>query len=280
MRELLGNDGAAVVTKYLTETRRCGKAIVHEAQTIVPDFRAHESNCDGLVDTINTRRFLQEAQDGDMVLSRVTAPLISQALRFLREGRKAVVRGRDFGGSLIKFIERMKCETVESLITHVDEWCDKETIKENAKKNTSETKLINLEDKRMCVTAFSEGLDLVSEVIAKINEVFTGKECPNCKRTYDEGVERCYNTKCKGQDFELAANGNRYPCGPKLRTPKGIMFSTVHRAKGLEADRVFILLKNAPMPHPMAKSQWQQQQELNLKYVAITRAIKHLTWVN
>jgi superfamily I DNA/RNA helicase len=54
----------------------------------------------------------------------------------------------------------------------------------------------------------------------------------------------------------------------------GIRLSSVHRAKGLEADRVFILCPEL-MPHPMAKTDWAKAQEQNLRYVAITRA-KHL----
>jgi len=52
----------------------------------------------------------------------------------------------------------------------------------------------------------------------------------------------------------------------------GIVLSTVHKSKGLEASRVFIARPDK-MPLPTKKA-WQYQQEMNLKYVAITRA-KH-----
>lgn len=58
----------------------------------------------------------------------------------------------------------------------------------------------------------------------------------------------------------------------------GIVLSTIHKAKGLEATKVFILCPEL-LPHPMAKSAWQQDQEANLKYVAITRAREHLVYV-
>lgn len=46
---------------------------------------------------------------------------------------------------------------------------------------------------------------------------------------------------------------------------------TIHKSKGLEADRVFWLNKSL-CPSPWAKQPWQQQQERNLCYVATTRA--------
>jgi len=52
---------------------------------------------------------------------------------------------------------------------------------------------------------------------------------------------------------------------------QGIAFSTVHKAKGLEADRVFILEPQL-MPHPKAKKTWQRREEDHILYVAWTRA--------
>jgi len=56
-----------------------------------------------------------------------------------------------------------------------------------------------------------------------------------------------------------------------------VVGSTVHRAKGLEADNVVILHPEL-MPHPMAKKAWEIQQEMNCIYVAITRAKKRLVY--
>lgn len=57
-----------------------------------------------------------------------------------------------------------------------------------------------------------------------------------------------------------------------------VVFSTIHKAKGLEARRVYILNPEL-LPHPMAKSEWEKQQEDNLKYVAYTRALESLTFL-
>jgi len=51
---------------------------------------------------------------------------------------------------------------------------------------------------------------------------------------------------------------------------QGIVLSTVHKIKGLEADRVFIVRPDL-MPLPNQRG-WQAIQEKNLEYVAITRS--------
>lgn len=60
---------------------------------------------------------------------------------------------------------------------------------------------------------------------------------------------------------------------------EGVVFSSVHKAKGLEAKNVFILNPEL-MPHPMAKKEWEKQQELNIEYVAITRTLHQLVYVH
>jgi DNA helicase-2/ATP-dependent DNA helicase PcrA len=59
---------------------------------------------------------------------------------------------------------------------------------------------------------------------------------------------------------------------------QGIVCSSVHRAKGLEADRVFVIAPEL-MPHPMAEQSWEIEQEHHIKYVSLTRAKKDLYFV-
>lgn len=63
-----------------------------------------------------------------------------------------------------------------------------------------------------------------------------------------------------------------------------VMFSTVHKAKGLEAPRVFLLRSTFKRHRPKRDgSRWEISElpieELNVEYVALTRAMEHLTWV-
>ena len=60
---------------------------------------------------------------------------------------------------------------------------------------------------------------------------------------------------------------------------QGILtLSTVHKAKGLEANRVYILNQEL-MPSRQAKKPWQVEQEANLRYVALTRAKAYLGFI-
>tara|TARA_B100000749_G_scaffold269535_1_gene248458 strand:- start:18221 stop:19951 length:1731 start_codon:yes stop_codon:yes gene_type:complete len=260
----------------LTETRRCGKAIVAVANQTLKrihhmrgethvEFTAHESNPNGKVSHAKMDTYADTVEDGDMVLCRVNAPLISEALKHIKAGRKALVRGRDFGGQLVKFVDRMKPSDPGDLVEQVDNWYQSEFKKERRKRNPSDAKLISLETKRDCIYAFAEDSLTIAEIKAKMELVFCGKVCPCCDKRYNESAERCGNRSCKTQ---------------RLITPKGILHSSIHRAKGLEANRVFLLQpKGASVPHPMAKSTWQIAQEWHCLYIAQTRAIEEFTTV-
>jgi len=235
------------VTLPLTVTRRCGKAIVEEAKKIVSDFDAFETNPEGKISTAKypAKEVVEETyeklvQDGDFLLCRVNAPLVSQCFRFLRAGRKANIQGRDVGQGLITTIKKLKATSVPDLVAKVTDWMYAETSKEHSKRNPSEPRLIAIQDRADCLIAFTDGADSVEAVIRKVESVFTD----------DKNVV-------------------------------GIRLSSIHKAKGLEARRVFLLQpKGGECPHPMAKTPWQKEQEYNLLYVAITRAIEELTYVS
>jgi len=256
----LGATPEGCVQLPLTVTRRCGRAIVERARKIVPDFEAHESNPDGEILTRKLKgiagepllNYMAEVEDGDMVLCRVNAPLVTECFRFLRAGQKANIQGRNIGEGLTSTIKKlMKGYTPPSsadpdhpveiieLLNRLGDWLNRETQKENAKTHPSEGRLANLQDRHDCIAAFTEDTSRVDEVLKKIDEVFS-----------DE----------KGD---------------------GITLSSIHKAKGLESQRVFLIVnRDAPLPHPMAKSAWAREQERNLEYVAVTRAIQTLVFVS
>ncbi len=63
---------------------------------------------------------------------------------------------------------------------------------------------------------------------------------------------------------------------PEGEAPKVLTLCTVHRSKGREWERVYILGRNRFMPSRWARKAWQMEQEDNLQYVAVTRAKREL----
>lgn len=59
---------------------------------------------------------------------------------------------------------------------------------------------------------------------------------------------------------------------------EGIVCSSVHRAKGLEATNVYILNPEL-MPFSKATQEWEMQQERNIMYVAFTRSKSRLAFI-
>ena len=59
----------------------------------------------------------------------------------------------------------------------------------------------------------------------------------------------------------------------------GIELSTIHRAKGLEADNVFIICPSL-IPSKLAKLPWQVEEEKHLQYVMCTRPKNTLNFVS
>lgn len=240
----LGESDRGVVVLPLTVTRRCGKAIVEEARAIVPDFEAHPDNGEGIISRMSLANgetdYRKKAGDGDMVICRVNAPLISECFKFLKEGRKANIIGRDVGTGLISMIKKLKPDNLADLIFKLSEWLHEETKKENAKRNPDDSRLIALQDKFDCLETFCDNAKTVEEVIGKIETVFT--DDPNSP---------------------------------------GIKLSSGHKSKGLEADRIFFLEPEGKgIPHPMCKSAWQKSQDMNLRYVVLTRAKVELVYVS
>lgn len=273
MTDTLGRTKAGVKTAPLTVTRRCGKRIVEEARFLVPQFEAHDSNPEGVVRSMSEGKdyedLLAEVTDADFILCRVNAPLVRIAFMMLKLGRKANIQGRDLGTGMKAMIKSSGKGTVDAFLDWLDDYFDKEAKRINRRKNKDEEALIALQDRVECLRMFAEGASSLKEVGKNIDLVFKGKRCPSCGK--DQDGTHCY--QCKETD-----PGTRLKVPVRLVKPEGVLLSSVHRAKGLEAPRVFIL-KPGVMPHPMAKTEWARGQESNLRYVAITRAIKELVWV-
>jgi DNA helicase-2/ATP-dependent DNA helicase PcrA len=239
----LSSTKRGVVTYPLTQTRRCPKLHVQIAQQLVPTFEAMEEAPEGRFDTVEQEVATTLMQPGDLVVCRLNGPVVSVAFKLLKNGIPANIQGRDIGKGLKAMIRKLKPGSGEGsvlvLLQKLEAYVSKEVTKLRALKRVPEAKIINLEDKQHCIMAFCDGVDTVEQVNERIDKMFVDSE------------------------------GTGKNC---------VLLSTVHRAKGLEADTVWVLYPEL-MPFPKAKLAWEQQQERNIRYVALTRSKDRMVFI-
>ena len=216
---------------------RCGRKIVELAQTIVPEIQPSPYAIDGEICTTSEKKLYGELQPDDLILCRTNAPLVQTALRCIKQGIKAQIRGRDIGKSLEQLIAKVSrkyiTDSLPMFLSSLRDYAQTEIAKLMAVDKNGPAMM--LADQTETIIALAEGANSLQDIMNRIATIFS-----------DNVV--------------------------------GVMLSSVHRAKGTEANRVYIIRPDL-IPHPMAKSPVQRQQEMNLKYVAATRAKQVLTFV-
>jgi superfamily I DNA/RNA helicase len=210
----------------LSITYRCPRAVVTEAQGLVPAIEAREGAAEGIVREASEEILKRDAQPGDFVISRVNAPLISLAFAWIAEGRRAVIKGRDIGTGLATWIKSAKAGSVPHLARKIREWREAEIKRLTAAERPTQA----VEDKAACLEALCEGAKDVPEVLSKVERLFGDANDRNA-----------------------------------------ITLTSTHKAKGLEADRVWLLSDTY--------CRWPGIEEDNLLYVAITRSKGELIYV-
>lgn len=243
----------------LTVTFRCPRAVVKRQQSHAIGFTAAEGNAEGLVIELPTRDLLRKAwglKDGDIipntahwswsdipitgimaVLCRNNAPLLSIAFKLLRRNIAVVMLGRDIGRGLIALSKKILPDAeanVDACAITITSWIDHECTLAEA--NDQHSKSDRIRDQGDCLLAALKA---------------DGVTCAGDLR---DNIERLF-----------AKNAGT------------VTLSTIHRAKGLEWDTV-LHLDPWRIPSKWAKRAGERsvamQQELNLRYVAETRA-KH-----
>lgn len=225
----------------LSVSYRCPVSVVKLAQTIVPHIQARENAPEGTVVTFPTFKRSQFVPT-DLLICRNTAPLVQTAYKLLSARIPCRIMGREIGKSLTSLITKLsrKNETLETLLDRLLAHRDQEV--EKAMRQKKETKAQNVQDK----------VDAIVAIIDSMTPEDVARGIPGLVAIID-GM------------FSDQRNG----C---------VTLATVHKAKGLEAPRVFILDRQL-MPSRMARQEWQLTQEHNLIYVAYTRALDTLAFV-
>jgi superfamily I DNA/RNA helicase len=229
---------------------RCAKNIVKEAQSIVPHIEWFDGNSDGSVTTTTYDKFVAGLGDlnlnyEDGIICRNNAPLVPLAFHLIRKGVSCKIEGKDIGARLAKYAFKWKDNGLAAFQEKFESYMDDQISKAEEKKNNA--KAANLEDDK----------DTVLAILA---------------RCFELGKNSLLDLKHMILDmFSDSETG-------KMRTDI-LTLSSIHKSKGLEWKNVYVLGFNQLIPSPYATLEWMQEQETNLKYVAITRAMENLVYV-
>lgn len=223
---------------------RCDKEIVRLAQEIVPEIEYRPNAEEGQIRRINRDQMEQELQEGDLVLCRTNAPLIELCFSLISEGISAQIKGRDIGTMLVsvaKKISKMRGFKWSKFVEFSNKWGDRE-IKKILKSNGDDP-----EDGR---------IQAINDKVQCLSILYSGSEIRSLK------------------DLSLIVEDLFSDERPS------VWLSSVHRAKGLENERVYNIRPEL-LPGPWAESgTWQYAQEMCLKFVMITRAKHELVFVS
>ena len=225
----------------LTTNYRCGKKIIEYAKKFCDNnIHAVETAPEGI---IRHDVSLSEVKSGDMVLCRISAPLMEVYRRGVQQGKKIYFRGEELGKNLILDADCAQGSTIAEIILSmkrklISTW-DFLTQQSGLepKETMTDNRIVSLIDTIKTMENLPKTVETRKDLEKFVKDVFS-----------DEGKE-------------------------------GIQLSTIHRAKGLEADNVFIICPSL-IPSKLAVLDWQKEEERHLQYVMCTRPKLSLNFVN
>lgn len=245
------------VRRPLSITYRCPQRHVALARPFTSAIEAAKDARLGSLDDLTGPEFMSLARPGDLALCRTNAPLIDWCYRLVSEGTPAIVRGRDLAKSLVALAR--DAATFDGQRVHRDQVKDSLALHDFTSQLNTYADL--LADK-MVREAEQQGREpdlriagLADRVSALIRVLDAGQAPTLGQLTHD--IRQLFQ-------------------GDPERS---VVLSTVHRAKGLEADRVFIL-EPGLLPHPKARTPQAVNAERCLQFVAFTRSKRDLFFVD
>lgn len=234
---------------HLSVSYRCSKRVADKVRQIIPDFETPDFAKEG---EVNYNAHISDIHEGDLVLCRLTAPLVKLHMRLLSDNKPSKVTGLAIGKELISILNEHETDDVNEVIKQLylglfDAWDAFAKINQCSLKDVVCEPLIMEEyDKILAIQAVSEGITSKQEVINRLKDIFVS-------------------------DVETDDND--------VITNDLIHLSTVHRAKGLECENVFILCPSL-MPSKLARVAWEIESEKNIVYVAWSRAKNTLNFIS
>lgn len=227
----------------LSITYRCPQAVVRHAQQWVPHLEHAPDAAEGLVDKAVEMWRLEDFRPGDVILCRVNRPIVAAAFSLIRAGVRCKVLGRDIGAGLVALVRKLQRGATDMSLVQLQDRLDEYRERQMRR-------LMAKQDERG-VAALADKLDTL--------QVFL-----------DEARPSDYSTDVLAKIEGMFAEGNR----------GGVVLGSVHKSKGLEWERVFVLDSELYMPSPWARQEWEREGERNLMYVAATRAKSELRYIS
>lgn len=220
---------------------RCSKSVIDFVNKIEPDIKAWDNAVEGKVIGAGS---LDNLQAGDVVLCRNNAPLIDACYDQISKGRKAVVRGQDIGEGLIRFIASFKANSLSELSRRMAKKL--EILRDRMAEKFPNDDIESLP----AVGKFRDQMNCVTTLVFRIGHI-------NSVDSLTTSIRKIFSDD---------------------KNPE-ILFSTVHRAKGLEWKNVYIIQPQLLTQRRKTLQPWEHQQATNLEYVAYTRAKENLIFV-
>ena len=227
---------------------RCPVTHLELAREIVPTIEAAPNAAAGVVEYIDEGRFASMPRPGDLIICRTNAPLVPAALRLIAKGIQARVRGRNIGQAIAKIAEDAAKVEVDYSI-QAQGWRVAFTAQIEKYGQIRREALEQRKHSEAAIEALNDQLDALVVYLDSKPEIGSLSDLT------------------RGIADLFADEGAAVWC------------SSIHRSKGLEADRVFVL-----KPDKMALSfknmlPWQAEQEQNLRSVGLTRAKQYMYFV-
>jgi hypothetical protein len=218
---------------------RCPTSHLARAREWRSDIEARPGAPVGTIRQLERIDYVDEAASGDLVICRRTAPLIGLCFELIAAGTSAMVRGRaDMSKGLIKLIKRASKRASKT------EWHG-EFIARLADIEAAEAEKVRARARDEVAAA--DAVEALGDRVECVRIIFKSSGA-NSAADLVAAVERIFADKTAA-----------------------VTLSTVHRSKGLEADRV-VILEHDRLMSTRATQKWQVRQEENLAYVAYTRA--------
>lgn len=213
---------------------RCPTSHIELANKIYPVIEPRPHAPVGTVSEIEKEEIPQFIRGGDLIICRCFYPLIKTYFDLLSAGIAAKVRNKDISPQLLTLLSQVVGEE--------DKYFSASQFTDLLTNWYAEKKEEMLEDNVGMITIVG-----LHDRIQTLNAIYLGSKCVNTSELREAIAELSSEAK------------------------NAVNLTTIHGAKGLEANRVFHLRPDL-VPHHRAHQDWEKTQERNLEFVALTRA--------